>query len=94
MPIHQGNQAKTQADRAKQYADHQPYMGENGNWWKWDEEKGAYIDTGILAKGGVIYPTFSIDEKDMGLYMSFDDEVSPNLIKFDQSSGELYLNVG
>ena len=69
-------------------------MGENGNWWKWDEEKGAYIDTGILAKGGVIYPTFFIDEKDMGLYMSFDDEVSPNLIKFDQSSGELYLNVG
>lgn len=42
----------------------------------------------------MIYPTFSIDEKDMGLYMSFDDEVSPNLIKFDQSSGELYLNVG
>ena len=69
-------------------------MGEKGYWWKWDEEKGAYIDTGILAKGGVIYPTFSIDEKDMGLYMSFDDEVSPNLIKFDQSSGELYLNVG
>ena len=90
----QGNFAKTQGDRAKEYGDHPPKMGDNGNWWQWDEGTKKYIDTGVLAKGGVLYPTFSIDETDMGLYMSFDDEVSPNLVKFDNVTGELYLNVG
>lgn len=85
--------ANTQADRAKEQADNPPKMGDNGNWWKWDEAKKAYVDTGVLAKGGVIYPTFSIED-DMFLYMSFEDEVSPQLIKFDPVTGELYLNVG
>ena len=69
-------------------------MGENGNWWQWDDTLKKYVDTGVLAKGGVIYPTFSIEEEDMVLYMSFEDEVSPQLIKFDETTGELFLNVG
>lgn len=36
-------------------------MGDNGNWWKWDETQKKYVDTGILAKGGILYPTFTID---------------------------------
>ena len=86
--------ADTQADRAKEQADNPPKMGDNGNWWKWNETKKAYEDTGILAKGGVLYPTFSIDDDDMILYMEFEDEVSDKLIKFDEQTGELYLNVG
>lgn len=86
--------ANTQADRAKEQADNPPKMGENGNWWKWDEERGEYVDTGILAKGGVLYPTFDINENDMILYMEFEDEISDQLIKFDKQTGELYLNVG
>lgn len=85
--------ANTQANRAKEQADNPPKMGDNGNWWKWDESKKAYVDTGVLAKGGVIYPTFAIED-DMLLYMSFEDEVSPQLIKFDETTGELFLNVG
>ena len=68
-------------------------MGDNGNWWKWDETKKAYVDTGVLAKGGVIYPTFAIED-DLVLYMSFEDEVSPQLFKFDEATGMLVLNVG
>lgn len=86
--------ANTQADRAKEQADNPPRMGENGNWWQWDDTLKKYVDTGVLAKGGVIYPTFSIEEEDMVLYMSFEDEVSPQLIKFDETTGELFLNVG
>lgn len=86
--------ANTQADRAKEQADNPPKMGDNGNWWKWDEAQKKYVDTGILAKGGVLYPTFSIDDDDMVLYMEFEDEVSDKLIKFDEQTGELYLNVG
>lgn len=86
--------ADTQADRAKEQADNPPKMGDNGNWWKWDEAQKKYVDTGVLAKGGVLYPTFSIDDDDMVLYMEFEDEVSDKLIKFDEQTGELYLNVG
>ena len=68
-------------------------MGKNGNWWKWDEETKTYVDTGVLAKGGVLYPTFEIGTDDMVLYMEFEDEVSDQLIKFDETTGELYLNV-
>lgn len=31
--------ANTQANRAKEHADNPPKMGENGNWWKWNETK-------------------------------------------------------
>lgn len=86
--------ADTQADRAKEQADNPPKMGDNGNWWKWDEAQKKYVDTGVLAKGGVLYPTFSIDDDDMILYMEFEDKVSDKLIKFDEQTGELYLNVG
>lgn len=86
--------ANTQADRAKEQADNPLKMGDNSNWWKWDEAQKKYVDTGILAKGGVLYPTFSIDDDDMVLYMEFEDEVSDKLIKFDEQTGELYLNVG
>lgn len=85
--------ANTQADRAKEQADNPPKMGDNGNWWQWDDTLKKYVDTGVLAKGGVIYPTFTIED-DMRLYMSFEDEVSPQLIKFDEATGELFLNVG
>lgn len=86
--------ADTQADRAKEQADNPPRMGDNGNWWKWDDAQKKYVDTGVLAKGGVLYPTYSIDDDDMILYMEFEDEVSDKLIKFDEQTGELYLNVG
>ena len=68
-------------------------IGDNGNWWKWDLDGDRYVDTGILAKGGVLYPTFTINPADMTLVMSYEDEVSPNLVKLNQETGELYLNV-
>lgn len=85
--------ADTQAGRAKEHADNPPKMGDNGNWWTWDETKNAYVDSGVLAKGGVLYPTFHIEEDDMVLYMEFEDEVSDKLIKFDEATGEIYLNI-
>lgn len=89
----QGNFAKTQGDRAQELADHPWKVGDNGNWWKWDLDGDRYVDTGILAKGGVLYPTFTINPADMTLVMSYEVEVSPNLVKLNQETGELYLNV-
>lgn len=30
---------------------HSPYIGENGNWWQWNETVGDFVDTGVSAKG-------------------------------------------
>lgn len=77
----------------QELADHPWKVGDNGKRWKWDLDGDRYVDTGILAKGGVLYPTFTINPADMTLVMSYEDEVSPNLVKLNQETGELYLNV-
>lgn len=69
-------EADRQAGRAKDQADHPPMMGENGNWWKWDEKLQEYVDTGVLAKGGVLYPNFYIDTDTMELFMAYQDEIA------------------
>ena len=39
--------------RAEQLANgHAPRIGENGRWWNWNYETGAYEDSGISAVGG------------------------------------------
>lgn len=43
------------------YNNHQTKIGDNGNWWKWNIEEQAYEDTGVIAKGGALYPTFTHD---------------------------------
>ena len=43
------NAAKDAANAAAQHAT--PYIGENGHWWRWSNEAGAYVDTGEEAKG-------------------------------------------
>lgn len=83
--------ANTQANRAKQYADNPPKMGENGNWYKWNEAKQAYEDTGILAKGGVLYPVFTIKPETMELEMYYQDEVAADMFAIDEN-GNLTFN--
>lgn len=80
-------EADKQAGRAKEWADHPTVMGDNGNWWKWDEEKKEYVDTGSLAKGGVLYPSFEINVEDMHLYMTYQDEISSDM--FELKDGHL-----
>lgn len=31
---------------------HTPYIGENGNWYGWDDAVGGYVDTEVPASGG------------------------------------------
>lgn len=66
-------------------------MGENGNWWKWDATLKKYVDTGILAKGGVLYPTFYIDPDTMELIMNYQDEIVADMFNID-NEGNLTFN--
>lgn len=83
--------ANTQANRAKEQADNPPKMGDNGNWWKWDETQKKYVDTGILAKGGILYPTFTIDPDTMELIMYYQDDIAADMFDID-NEGFLIFN--
>lgn len=50
-----GAAAAEAADRAEEAAVRQPIVGGNGNWWTWDLEAGAYVDTGIYSRGDAPY---------------------------------------
>lgn len=43
--------AKAEADRAAAAAARQPIIGTGGTWLVWDKQEGAYVDTGLPARG-------------------------------------------
>ena len=49
---------KEATDLAEELNSHPQKQGENGNWWKWNPTTNEYEDTGIIARGGVMYPRF------------------------------------
>ena len=57
--------SKTQTDLAKELNEHPQKQGENGNWWKWNTTTKQYKDTGIIARGGMMYPTFEILDNEL-----------------------------
>lgn len=67
--------------------------GDNGNWWRWDmtTTPHQYVDTGILADGGIMYPVFVVDPDDGGLYMYYTTEVEKSRFALDESDGGLYF---
>ena len=50
--------SQTQTAIAQELNEHPVKMGDNGNWWQWNSKTHAYEDTGIVARGGAMYPTF------------------------------------
>lgn len=82
--------ANTQADRAKELADHPTMMGENGNWWKWDSTLKKYVDTGVLAKGGVLYPVFDIDPETMELKMTYQDDIAADMFELNTEGSLIF----
>ena len=50
-----GTVATEAAEKAANAAVRQPIVGGNGNWWTWDLEAGAYVDTGIYSVGDAPY---------------------------------------
>ena len=51
-------ESKKQVAIAEEFNTHPQKQGDNGNWWSWDAEKKEYVDTGIVARGGTLYPKF------------------------------------
>lgn len=54
------NSANSAASYAKEVGDHQPIIGEDGYWYRWDADNDAYEKTDQYAHGSPLYPTPSI----------------------------------
>lgn len=52
------NQAAADAEHAAEHAiGKSPYIGENGDWFEWDDVEAAFIDTGVQAHGSIVVDT-------------------------------------
>lgn len=47
--------AEDARDRAEAAAVHPPIIGQNNNWWIWDQETGEYVDSGKPTLGGQMH---------------------------------------
>lgn len=52
------NERKKLSDKYRDILNHPNIMLDNGNWGEWNYDKQKYEDTGIVARGGVMWPTF------------------------------------
>ena len=69
-----------QTSLAKELNEHPNIAGENGNWWMWSLQTHAYEDTGIIARGGAMYPTFRQSRNKL-LMIDYGSNVSEHVFK-------------
>lgn len=69
-----------QTSLAKELNEHPTKMGDNGNWWRWNLQTHAYEDTGIIARGGAMYPTFRQSRNKL-LMIDYGSNVSEHVVK-------------
>lgn len=79
--------SKTQTALAKELNEHPQKQGDNGNWWKWNTTTKLYDDTGIPAKGGMLYPSMWIDGN--ALYLEDNESSAASHLSYDGNA--LYL---
>lgn len=69
-----------QTSLAKELNEHPTIVGGNGNWWRWNLQTHAYEDTGIIARGGAMYPTFRQSRNKL-LMIDYGSNVSEHVVK-------------
>ena len=79
--------SKTQTALAKELNEHPQKQGDNGNWWKWNTTTKLYEDTGLPAKGGMLYPSMWIDGN--ALYLEDNESSAASHLSYDGNA--LYL---
>lgn len=99
LALNHAQAAAENADRAEAAVAHPPYVGDNGNWYEWDENAGAFVDSGVGAQGprgdnGVTTPvsgffTLAVDENG-DLWAYSEDDLALDF-EYDAQSGNLYV---
>ena len=90
-------EARKQADRAKEYADNPPKISEdNYNWHVWDEVNDVYKDTGVCAKGekgddgNILYPKFEVRDD---MHLEMDTEAAFDRVSYNENTGYITLDI-
>jgi len=78
--------ANDASDRANELSDNPPKIGNNGNWWIWNELSDVYEDTGKPSKGDVMYATFEIDPLTGILTMTTPDSYSGPVFNLQENN--------
>ena len=73
-------ESEKQTNLAQELNDHPPKMGDNGNWWQWDLSKHTYVDTGVIARGGAMYPAFR-QRRNKLLMIDYGSNVAEHVVK-------------
>ena len=73
-------ESEKQTNLAQELNDHPPKMGDNGNWWQWDLSKHTYVDTGVIARGGAMYPAFR-QRRNKLLMIDYGRHVAEHVVK-------------
>lgn len=73
-------ESEKQTNLAQELNDHPPKMGDNGNWWLWDLSKHTYVDTGVIARGGAMYPAFR-QRRNKLLMIDYGSHVAEHVVK-------------
>lgn len=73
-------ESEKQTNLAQELNDHPPKMGDNGNWWQWDLSKHTYVDTGVIARGGAMYPAFR-QRRNKLLMIDYGSHIAEHVVK-------------
>ena len=73
-------ESEKQTNLAQELNDHPPKMGDNGNWWQGDLSKHTYVDTGVIARGGAMYPAFR-QRRNKLLMIDYGSHVAEHVVK-------------
>lgn len=73
-------ESEKQTNLAQELNDHPPKMVDNGNWWQWDLSKHTYVDTGVIARGGAMYPAFR-QRRNKLLMIDYGSHVAEHVVK-------------
>ena len=90
------NSAKAAADAAAAYADaiakNPPKIGDDGFWYFYDYSAKSYKKPDYVAKGGVEFPTISVDTSTMMLMVENNSD-SAKKFSIDDETGTLCINL-
>ena len=88
------------AEEATAAACRSPYIGQNGNWYAYNDGTGSYVDTGVKAQGpegprgkdgGILYPTFAVDG---AMHLQMDTHEDTGADRFDLTdTGHLTVEI-
>lgn len=84
--------AKQDAEKAENAVGRTSYIGDNGNWYAWDGEKGEFYDTKVKAQSGstVYVGVNPPKEADVWLDPTGDSDLQARILLKDHATNDIY----